>query len=83
MKNQFDNETIYCSKLGHNLSFKYCRLENTDLPCSKIVNCWFKKISIENFVENNYTDDEKKIAFKPSTPKVTSIISLIEKAKKY
>lgn len=80
--NQYDKERIYCRKLGHWLSFSYCRQENNGLPCRKIADCWFEKIPIERFLKENYKEEEISYIFKPSKQKLTSLIELIEQAKK-
>ena len=82
MITKHDAEELYCRKLGHKLSFKYCRIEKGDLPCSSIRNCWFEKIDVDNFLSANYSKDDQEIVFKPSSPKVYSILDIIEKAKK-
>jgi len=68
--------------LGHWLNFSYCRQENNGLPCRKIVDCWFDKIPIEKFLKENYEEEKISYIFKPSKQKITSIIELIEQAKK-
>jgi hypothetical protein len=46
------------------------------------MDCWFEKIRIEEFLKENYKEEEISYIFKVSKPKLTSIIELIEKAKK-
>ena len=79
---RYDNERIYCRRLGHWLTFDYCRQETAGLPCRKIMDCWFDKIRIEEFLKENYKEEEISYLFDSSKPKLTSIIELIEKAKK-
>jgi hypothetical protein len=79
--NQYDNERIYCRRLGHWLKFNYCRLENDGLPCHKIVDCWFDKLPIKEFLNEHYKEEEISHIFKPSKQKITSLIELIEQAK--
>ncbi len=52
------------------------------MPCSKIMDCWFEKLAIEEFLKENYTDEDISYIFKPSKQKITSLIELIEQAKK-
>jgi len=80
--NQHDNERIYCRRLGHWLTFNYCRRESDGLPCRKIVDCWFEKLPIKEFLKENYKEEEISYVFESSKPKITSIIELIEQAKK-
>jgi len=79
---RLDNEEIYCRKLGHHLAFKYCRTEREGFPCSKILDCWFEKIPIEEFVRKNYSKAEIAAIAAPSRPKMMTLIDLIEQAKK-
>ncbi|MEJ2354529.1 MAG: hypothetical protein P8Y62_01290 [candidate division WOR-3 bacterium] len=79
---RYDKERIYCRKLGHWITFEYCRQENNGLPCHKIMDCWFEKLPIEEFLKENYTDEDISYIFKPSKQKITSLIELIEQAKK-
>jgi hypothetical protein len=79
---RYDNERIYCRRLGHWLTFNYCRQETGGLPCRKIMDCWFEKLPIKDFLNENYKKEEISYIFTVSTPKITSIIELIEKAKK-
>ncbi len=78
---QFDIEKIYCRKLGHELDFKYCRQEQDSLPCFKIINCWFERIDIKEYIQKNFNEDERKEMLIPPPTKILSLIDIIEKAK--
>ena len=79
---QYDNEEIYCRKLGHHLTFKYCRTEREGLPCAKVLDCWFENIPIEEFVRSNYSEAEIAAITAPPKPKVATLFDLIAEAKK-
>jgi hypothetical protein len=79
---RYDDERIYCRRLGHWLTFNYCRQENKNLPCSKILDCWFERLEIKEFLRENYKQEEISYLFEPPASKVSSIIELIERAKK-
>jgi hypothetical protein len=76
----YDEESIYCRKLGHHLKFNYCRRESGDLPCSVVAKCWLDKIPISDFLNEHFSAEELNKAFSPPTAKVTSLIDLIQKA---
>ncbi|MFC1670926.1 hypothetical protein ACFL20_11085 [Spirochaetota bacterium] len=78
---RYDREEIYCRKLGHNLNFKYCRSVSEGIPCFKIRDCWFQKISIDEYLNEVYSDEEIAKILTPPKEKVLSILELIEKAK--
>ncbi len=77
----YDEIEIYCRRLGHYLSFKYCRTVNNGMPCFKINDCTFEKIPINEFLEKHYTEEELITALKPPDNKITSLIDLINKAR--
>lgn len=79
-KDQFDKEELYCRKLGHHLKFEYCRTEHDGLPCSKIRDCWFEKIPIDEYLMQNFSPEEIAHVFQPPKPKITSIFEIIQKA---
>ncbi|MBN2444791.1 MAG: hypothetical protein JXJ04_25770 [Spirochaetales bacterium] len=81
MIDKFDSKQIYCRKLGHHLGFHYCRLEKGDLPCSKIVDCWFDTIPIEEFLQSHFTKEQLSAILNPPQSKIATIFDLIEQAK--
>lgn len=82
MIKQYDNLEYRCRMLGHNVPFKYCRTVQEKLPCSKIIDCWFRRIPIEDFIKNNYNEEEiKQILVQPKS-KMVSLVDLIEKIKR-
>lgn len=81
MIDQFDDKTAYCRSLGHYVPLKYCRTASNDLPCRKILDCWFEIIEIEKFIKENYSEEEQKQIFAPPPEKITTIIDLINKAR--
>ena len=78
-----DSYTIRCPRLGHQISFTYCRSENRGLPCFKTLDCWFDHFQVEAFLRKELTPEEwEKIFLKPPKPKILSLVELIEEAKK-
>ncbi|MFH1038040.1 MAG: hypothetical protein V1789_05160 [PVC group bacterium] len=82
MDEQYDSEEIYCRRLGHYLTFRYCRSEKGELPCPKILDCWCDRLPIGEFLHDNYTEDEIAAITAPARPKMATLIELIERAKK-
>ena len=82
MIEQYDNFECRCRMLGHDVSFKYCRTVQNRLPCYKIIDCWFRRIPIEDFIKNNYTEEElRQILLQPKS-KISLLVDLITKSKK-
>ncbi len=74
-----------CPRLGGPVSFYYCRTsgEEKDLPCFKIIDCWWEYFDVEPFLKNNMDQDrfDRLVQAKPK-PKIQSIVELIEQARK-
>jgi hypothetical protein len=80
---QYDSLEIRCRLLGHQVPFHYCRSSNKDLPCRKIMDCWWERLEIEAYLREHFTQEElNRSVFVKPTPKIASIIELIEKAKR-
>jgi len=78
-----DNFQIRCPRLGHQISFSYCRTENQGLPCFKTLDCWFQLFEVETFLKAELPPEIfGKIFTREVKPKILSLVDLIEKAKK-
>ena len=77
-----DDHMIRCPRLGHMISFSYCRRENQGLPCFKTLDCWFEHFEVERFLRQHLTPDQWEKTFKRSSKtKVSSLMELIQQAK--
>jgi hypothetical protein len=81
-KDHFDGVEIYCRKLGHYVTFGYCRSVAGGMPCGGIYDCAFEKIPVNEYMGEHYSDEEIAAIIAPPRPKIASIIDLIEQAKK-
>lgn len=72
---------IRCPRLGHMISFSYCRRENQGLPCFKTLDCWFEHFPVEAFLRAQLSPEEWDRAFtRSSKTKVSSLMELIQQA---
>ena len=81
MKEQHDDQSIYCRMLGHEVHFRYCREPGKNQVCRKIADCWYTRLDITGYLNDNYSEEELAGAFAPPQPKMTSLLELVEKAK--
>jgi hypothetical protein len=80
---RFDAYQTRCPKLGHAVTFSYCRMENKGLPCIKALDCWFQYFPVEEYLRGALSEEEWKDAFeRQRLTKVQSLLELIEAAKK-
>ena len=78
----FDHIQQYCRMLGHEVPFAYCRKMNGDLPCRNALDCWKNIFSIENFVQNFYSEEEIARCLEPPKPKLAQIDEIKTRVKK-
>jgi len=73
---------IRCPRLGHQISFDYCRHENQGLPCFKTLDCWYPHFLVEEYLRTELRpEDWDRIFSKPAKPKMISLLDLISQAK--
>lgn len=78
-----DDYIIRCPRLGHQVSFSYCRTEQGELPCFKTLDCWFEHFEVEAFFRRELTHEQMEKAFSRSGhSKMMSLLDLIEQAKR-
>lgn len=81
-----DNDITRCRRLGHEVSFQYCREEGKTRPCHLILNCWWERFDVRSFVRENYPPDVAEAleaaGESPQPSKVLSLVEMIEQAKK-
>jgi hypothetical protein len=77
-----DGRRRRCPRLGHEVEFGYCRRPGGELPCRKIFDCWWEAFDVEGFIRAHYSEEDIAKILAPPTPKMTSIVDLIQQAKK-
>lgn len=82
MIEEHDQKGIRCPRIGGEVNFRFCRLENRMLPCRYIVGCWQLHFDIVAFLEGHYSEQELKEVFAPPRPKMATLLELVEKARK-
>lgn len=78
-----EDDEIRCPRLGHQISFSYCRSENKGKPCFKALDCWHVHFDVVGFFKAELSaEDWDKTFGAPPKPKLLSLVELIEQAKK-
>jgi hypothetical protein len=81
-ESMYDSEEIRCGKLGHSLTFKYCRRESVDKPCERIINCWSMRIKILEYLNNQFgTAFLKEFVARKKKDKMSHLLNLIDQSK--
>jgi hypothetical protein len=80
---ELDKFEMRCPRLGHQISFSYCRREGGNLPCSRAIQCWAALLPVEAFFRANIGEEAYTRCFElPLKPKMISLVELIEQAKR-
>lgn len=80
---KYDQLELRCARLGGEVKFSYCRKEGRDLPCLRIISCWYPFFPVEQHLKETMTAESWN-AFVSRMPKdkITTLIELVEAAKK-
>jgi hypothetical protein len=82
MDDSKDGHERRCPRLGHSVSFHYCReCGDGGEPCWKIVDCWWEYFDIMEYLKNNLPEEtvEKLMTVRPKA-KTTHLVELIQQA---
>jgi hypothetical protein len=82
MIEEYDEKIIRCPRIGGDVNFLFCRTENNLFPCRWIVGCWQTRIDIRKFLDEHYSEEERKKSLTSSKSKLVSLVEIIEKVKK-
>lgn len=83
MKTEHDHKLTRCPKLGDEMTFAYCRAEAGDLPCARILPCWQAAFDVEAWLKDHLTKEQwERFTRAQPKDKVTSLIEIIERAKR-
>jgi hypothetical protein len=79
MIEQYDNRENYCRQLGQCILFKYCRSVNAKLPCSAILDCWYHRLPIQQFIATHFSREELGKIFASPRDKVLTMLQMAAK----
>jgi len=79
-----DELTRRCPRLGSGITFEYCLISGEDdLPCWKILDCWWEIFDVESYLKANLPEAVfKRLMSSKPVNKLASILEIAEKAKK-
>ena len=80
---RFDHLVLRCPRLGGEITFAYCRKEQGDLPCPRIIRCWQDLIPAEQHLREFLSKDEWDRCFNaPPKAKITTIFEIVDEVQK-
>ena len=78
---QYDDEIIYCRRLGHDLTFAYCRRGSRGLPCAAILGCWRERLPVSEILTAQFSPEELAQAFRPPQDKLSNILDIVRQVR--
>ena len=82
-KRMYEDLEIRCPRLGGEVTFAYCETEGGDLPCPRILVCWEAHLPVGPYLRKKLSPAQWHACFdQPVKDKVTTLVQLIEDAKK-
>jgi hypothetical protein len=86
MLNEHDQDVLpRCPRLGHELTFGYCRQETRGTPCRLILNCWWEQFDVRSFLQAHLPEaamsQVERAGAVPPPSKVLSLLEMIQQAK--
>jgi hypothetical protein len=86
MLNEHDQDVLpRCPRLGHELTFGYCRQETRGKPCRLILDCWWERFDVRAFLQAHLPEEDmarvERAGAAPPPSKVLSLVEMIQQAK--
>jgi hypothetical protein len=80
MLNEHDQDVLpRCPRLGHELTFGYCRQETRGKPCRLILDCWWERFDVRSFLQAHLGDvDMAQVELAGAAPPPSKVLSLVE-----
>jgi hypothetical protein len=69
--------------LGHEVPFTYCRKQEGNRLCGRILDCWWQTFDVCSFLKDNLPEEEFETLAQPAPrpPKLASLADLIAQAR--
>ena len=86
MLSEHDQDVLpRCPRLGHELTFGYCRQETRGRPCRLILDCWWERFDVRSFLQTHLPEEAmaqvERAGAAPPPSKVLSLVDMIQQAK--
>ena len=86
MLNEHDQDVLpRCPRLGHELTFGYCRQESRGQPCRLLLDCWWERFDVRAFLQLNLPQEEmarlEQTCSAPPPSKMLSLLDIIQQTR--
>jgi hypothetical protein len=84
MINEHDQDLLRCRRLGHEVTFGYCRQETGGKPCRLVLDCWWEHFEVRSFLRAHLPEETvaevERAGASPPPPKILSLVEMIQQA---
>ncbi len=78
-----DERVLRCRRLGHSVTFHYCRTQEGRSICPRILDCWWEVFDVRAFLEDNLPAGKlREIPEDAPRLKVATILDIVEQVRK-
>ena len=83
MLEEHDERVRRCPRLGHEVTFRYCRTQEGESICPRILDCWWETFDVRGFLERHLPPEQMRPLLEGERPpKIASLVELIEQARR-
>ena len=77
-----DERTRRCPRLGHEVSFRYCRAQEGATLCPRLLDCWWETFDVRAFVEEHLGQAAARgLSQHAPGGKILSILDIVEQVR--
>ena len=86
MLNEHDQDLLLrCRRLGHEVTFGYCRQETGGRPCRLILDCWWEQFDVRTCLQAHLPEEDmaqvERAGAAPPASKLLSLLEMMQQAK--
>ncbi len=79
MLEEHDERSRRCPRLGHEVTFHYCRTQEGSSLCGRILDCWWEAFDVRAFVAEHFGPEKVEELLDREHPnKVMSILDIVQ-----
>ena len=76
---RIEDQERRCPRLGGVISYRYCMISGNDnLPCFKILDCWWETFDVENYLQQVMTEPAFNLFIQSARAPQNKVCSILE-----
>lgn len=80
MQDRYEKQEIRCPKLGHEVTFGYCRQEGGATPCQRIISCWGGRLRMDIQAQQNFGSELwRRLDSLKMKDRLSTLLELVQK----